>query len=321
MGEKIPTCAQEFRQAEDESAAKTIGVLRCDSQSLGMLRVNGELVDQELVEETFSRIKAEEEQRLQISCCERDPEFYERAEQEVADSILIAQEAENRFPEIPEEEIKPPLKEMIDTYREHGASWDMLESQKEMMRHEIAASLRMDKLIHEIMGGDEQVSEEEVERFYQDFIDDYRMPAEAQCFHVMKTLHEETTPAAVFEKMCQLREAALEGQDFEEMAKRETEKSTGETDLGWITLDRPTNPFEATLFSMKEGEVSPVIVYEHALHLIKVIGRKDEQLPAREEIREELEYRALARKKRAALQALAIQLRESAKIEKIDNAE
>jgi hypothetical protein len=115
-----------------------------------MLRVNGELVDQELVEETFHRVKTAEEQRVQVSCCERDPEFYEQAEQEVADSILIAQEAEKRFEEIPEEEVTPKLKEMIDAYREHGASWDMLDAQRDMMRHEISASLRMDKLIADL---------------------------------------------------------------------------------------------------------------------------------------------------------------------------
>lgn len=284
-----------------------------------MLRVNGELVDPELVEETFSRIKAEAEQRLQISCCERDPEFYEQAEGEVADSILIAQEAEKRFKEIPEEEIKPQLKEMIDTYRSHGASWEMLEAQRDMMRHEIAASMRMDKLISDLLGSDETVSEEEVEAFYQEFIDDYRSPAEASSLHIMKTLNENTTPIAVFNLMCKLREEAMEGGDFEEIAKRETEKSTGELDLGWITLDRPTNPFEATLFSMLEGEVSPVIVYEHALHLIKVTGRKEERLVPKEDIHEELSHRALARKKRLALQALAKELRKTAVIEKLDS--
>ncbi|MEJ6645316.1 MAG: peptidylprolyl isomerase [Akkermansiaceae bacterium] len=284
-----------------------------------MLRVNGELVDPELVEETFSRIKAEAEQRLQISCCERDPEFYEQAEGEVGDSILIAQEAEKRFEEIPEEEIKPQLKEMIDTYRSHGASWEMLEAQRDMMRHEIAASMRMDKLISDLLDGDETVSEEEVEAFYQEFIDDYRSPAEASSLHIMKTLNENTTPIAVFNLMCELREEAMDGGDFEEIAKRETEKSTGELDLGWIPLDRPTNPFEATLFSMRESEVSPVIVYEHALHLIKVTGRREERLVPKEEIHEELSHRALARKKRLALQALAKVLRKTAVIEKVDS--
>ena len=128
-----------------------------------MLRVNGELIDPNLVEETFSRIKTEAEQRLQISCCERDPEFQEQAEREVADSILIAQEAEKRYPEISEDEITPKLKEMIDLYREHGASWEMLEAQRDMMRHEISASMRMDKLITELTGGDELATEEEID--------------------------------------------------------------------------------------------------------------------------------------------------------------
>jgi parvulin-like peptidyl-prolyl isomerase len=287
-------------------------------KGLGMLRVNGELVDQELVEETFHRVKTAEEQKVQVSCCERDPEFYEQAEQEVADSILIAQEAEKRFEKIPDEEVTPKLKEMIDAYREHGASWDMLEAQRDMMRHEIAASLRMDKLIGDLLGDDNGVNEEEVRAFYEENQQDYRTPPEARSLHLMKTLNEETTADEVFSKLCVVREEALEGGDFEEIAKRETEKSTGELDLGWIPLDRPTNPFEATLFSMREGEVSPVIVYEHAMHLVKVMEVKPEEVVPFEDVREELENRALARKRREALQALAVRLRESAVIEKID---
>jgi hypothetical protein len=283
-----------------------------------MLRVNGELVDQELVEETFHRVKTAEEQKVQVSCCERDPEFYEQAEQEVADSILIAQEAEKRFPEIPEEEVTPKLKEMIDVYREHGASWDMLEAQRDIMRHEISASLRMDKLIADLLGDDNEVSEEEVRAFYEEHRKDYRTPAEARSLHLMKTLNEDTTADEVFSKLCSVREEVLEGGDFEEIARRETEKSTGELDLGWISLDRPTNPFEATLFSMRDGEVSPVIVYEHAMHLVKVVELKPEQVVPFEEVKEELENRALALKRRNALQALAVELRKDAVIEKID---
>lgn len=287
----------------------------------GVLRVNGEWVDQELVEETFHRIKTAEEQRLEVSCCERDPEFYAKAEEEVADSILIAQEAETRFPKIPEDEITPKLKEMIDAYRQHGASWDMLDAQRDMMRHEIAASMRMDKLIASLLGDEDKVSDQEVQAFYQKHLSDYRTPAEARSLHLMKTLNEDTTASEVFSKLAALREEILEGADFEEVAKTETEKSTGEIDLGWISLDRPANPFEATLFSMRTNEVSPVIVYEHAMHLIKVAERKDEELVPFEDIKEELETRALGKKRRDALQALAITLRETAVIEKADPEE
>lgn len=283
-----------------------------------MFRVNGELVNPDLVEETFSRIKAEAEQRLQVSCCEKDPEFQEQAEREVADSILIAQEAEQRYPEIPEEEIKRPLKELIDRYREHGASWEMLEQQRDAMRYEISASLRMEKLIDSLLGEDNTVNEEEIESFYREFLDDYRNPPESSCLHLMKPISEEIAPPELYQKMCDLRQEALDGADFEELAKRETEKSTGEVDLGWIDLDRPTNPFEAVLFSLRDGEVSPVMTYEHAFHIIKVTGVKPGQITPLNDVREEIENRALARKKRNALQALADQLRPEATIEKVD---
>jgi len=286
-----------------------------------MLRVNGELVNPELIEESFSRIKTEAEQRLQVSCCERDPEFQAQAEEEVADSILIAQEAEKRYPEIPEDEIKPQLKKTIDLYREHGASWEMLEQQRDMLRNEIAATLRMEKLIDSVMGDDNSVNEQEVEEFYQEFLGDYTSPAEASCLHIMKPLSEEVSPPDLYQNMCEVREEALGEIDFEELAKRETEKSTEEVDLGWIPFDRPTNPFEAVLFSLRDGEVSPVLVYEHALHLIKVTGKKEAHTKPLEEIREEIENRALARKKRNALQGLADGLRKDAVIEKVDFSE
>lgn len=290
-----------------------------------MLRVNGELVHPDLIEETFSRIKAAAEQETQGSCCERDPEFREQAENEVADSILIAQEAEKRHPEIPEEEVKPKLKELIDKYREHGATWEMLEAERDNLRYEISASLRMEKLIGELLGDDDQVTPDEAQAFYQEHESDYRVAAEARCLHLMKPHNGEAEHKSLpdlYQKMCEIREEALaEDADFIEIAKRETEKSTNEIDLDWIDLDRPTNPFESILFSLREGEVSPVMTYEHAFHIIKVTGIKPGHLTPLEEVQKEVEDRALARKKRQALQALSDRLRPEAKIERVTEEE
>ncbi len=105
------------------------------------------------------------------------------------------------------------------------------------------------------------------------------------------------------------------------MCGRETDKTSGEIDLGWIPFDRPTNPFESVLFSLREGEVSPVLSYEHALHLIKITGIKAAEVTALEEVRDEIEQRTIARKKRKVLQALADELRKDANIETVDYSE
>jgi parvulin-like peptidyl-prolyl isomerase len=54
------------------------------------------------------------------------------------------------------------------------------------------------------------------------------------------------------------------------------------------------------------------------MHLVKVVELKSEQVVPFEEVKEELENRALARKRRDALQSLAVELRKDAVIEKID---
>ncbi|MEE3178297.1 MAG: hypothetical protein VX317_01335, partial [Verrucomicrobiota bacterium] len=128
-----------------------------------MLRVNGELIDPNLREEAFARIKSEAETRLQISCCERAPEFMAQAEDEVIDSVLIAQEAENRFPELPDTEIKARFEETLKEYRKHGASWDMLEAQREPLLDECEANLRMEKFLDCVLAGKIDVSENDVE--------------------------------------------------------------------------------------------------------------------------------------------------------------
>lgn len=281
-----------------------------------MLTVNGEPVSSDLLEETFSRIKTAAEQRLQVSCCERDPEFREEAEREVTHSILISQEADRRFPKIPETEIREQLRKTIERYREHGASWEMLEKQRDSFREEITATLRLEKLIADVLNGDDTVSEAEAEEFYQAHAAEYTSAPEVRALHLMKNLENGKAPPGVFEHLCQLRNELLDGADFLEIAARETEKSTGEVDLHWLPLERPSSPFESVLFSLQVGEISPVLSYEHALHLLQVTERKEERTTPLAEILPEIRTRALNAKKRLALENLAQDLRQSAVIER-----
>ena len=189
-----------------------------------MIRINGELVDPNLVEETFSRIKSEAEARLQVSCCERDEEFMSEAEEEVIDSILIAQEADRRQPEIPADQLKDRLEATIKLYRKHGASWDMLEAQRPQLRDECVANLRMESLLDAVLADVPELTDEDVRKYYQDHVDDYRCKPEVRCLHLVKLLEPDDQPVSpmdLLEKMISLREEVLGDADFAEVAKRE----------------------------------------------------------------------------------------------------
>ena len=283
-----------------------------------MIRVNGELIDPNLIEETFSRIKSEAEARLQVSCCERDGEFMKEAEQEVVDSIVIAQEAEQLHPKIPDEEVRERLEQTLKTYREHGASWDMLEAQRDQLRNECEANLRMEKLLAELTKDLADPTDGELRAFYDENRNDYRTVAEARCLHLVKFLDRHEDPIGLLERMRLIREDALEGGDFKEIAKRETEKESGEIDLGWITLDRPGNHFESMIFTMREGEVSPVVSYENALHLIKVTELKPSIITPFEDLREQLGERFSFHQRREALRAFAAKHCGKATVEQVN---
>ena len=286
-----------------------------------MLRINGELIDPNLLEDAFSRIKSEAEARLQISCCERDPEFMEQAEEEVIDSILIAQEAETRHPTIAEEAVRVRLEETIKLYREHGASWDMLEAQRDQLRIECEANLRMETFIGGLTKDLPEPTDDDLRNYYKLHINEFRTIAEARCLHLIKFLEGHDDHIALLETMRGLRAKAVDGADFETLAKDETEKESGDIDLGWITLDRPTNPIESMVFSMTAGEVSPVICYEHAFHLIQVTKMKPSVTQEFDEVRDTLEERFTADRRHTVLRKFAAKLRDKADIERVNFSE
>lgn len=282
-----------------------------------MLRVNGELIDPNLLEDAFARIKSEAEARLQVSCCERDPEFMAQAEEEVIDSVLIAQEAENRFPELPEAEIKARFEETLKEYRKHGASWEMLESQRDNLLDECEANLRMEMFLDGVLAGKTDVADEDLLAYYRQNEREFRTAAEVRVLHLMKALEKHEDPVLLLEEMAELREKLVEGADFETIAKTETEKESGETDLGWITFDRPSNPIESIMFTMRLDEVSPVIAYEHCYHILKIAEIKPSTVRPFDELKEEIAHRVEFEKRRNALREFASGLRESAEIEKV----
>ena len=179
------------------------------------------------------------------------------------------------------------------------------------------ANLRMERFISERLPVVAEPNEEELARYYETHSKEYRSLPEVYCLHVIRMTDGHGDLRALLEGMTELRNRALAGEDFEKLAKAETEKADEDIDLGWVPLDRPTNPFETILFSMQVGEVSPVISYEQALHLVKVTERRGPEEPALEEVAEELSKRFVLEKKQAALRVLAEELRAKATIEQV----
>ena len=280
-----------------------------------MLRINLEPVDPALIEDTFVRLKAEAELMSEVSCCERDGEFRAQAEEEVIDGILLAQEAERSIPAPPADEVRSAFEDTLRQWRQHGASWDLLDAQRDSLRAETVSQMRMEKFTTGLWNGLPELTSDDLRTWYEENAARFRTPPAARVLHLLR-VPENPEPWDDYAVMLDLRHRALGGEDFAELAKANTMKRGGEIDMDWIEQQRVFNPFEAMLFSLREGEVSPVFFYEQSLHLVKAVEVRPAAVKAFEEvadsIREEMEHE----RRRQVLKDLAAKLRETAVVER-----
>jgi hypothetical protein len=278
-----------------------------------MLRVNGETVDPDLIDEAFHRIKSGAEAATEISCCERDEEFRRQAEAEVIEGVLLAQEAEKRVPDPPAAEVREALEDSLREWRKHGASWDLLEARRDQLRDETVARLRMEKFAAQVWGDLPDPDESALRAWFAENPDRFRKRARARVRHLVR--FPDHDPQGEYRLLLSLRERALGGEDFAALADGHTAREDKATDLGWIEHERLLNGFETMLFSLREGEVSPVFFYEQCLHLVRIEKLEPEHVPAFEEIGEAVREACLADQRREALHQLALELRKTARIE------
>ena len=280
-----------------------------------LLRVNGETADPGLIEDAFARFKAEAEMLSEVSCCERDAEFRAQAEEEVIDGILLAQEAEQKVPSPEADEVRSAFENTLRQWREHGASWDLLDAQREALRAETISRLRMERFTEGLWRGLPELKEADLLEWYDEHRSRFRQPPAARALHLVR-FPETPDPWDDYAAMLDLRRRALDGEDFAELAKAHTKKRGGEIDLGWVEQQRIFNPFEAMLFSLRVDEVSPVFFYEQALHLVKVVEVREAAVQAFEEVAEEIREQIERERRLRILKDLAAGLRAKAVIER-----
>lgn len=281
-----------------------------------MLIVNQEPVDPALIEDAFQRIKTNAELLADVSCCERDDEFFAQAREEVIDGILLAQEAEKRHPKLDPERIKEAMEKALRLWRENGASWELIEKQHAQIHQETSAALRMEIFTDELFATLKPPEDKEIQTYYREHLSDFFTPPAVHALHLL-VFPDHVRPWDAYSTMLDLRRQVLDGADFASLALAHTQKHNKEIDLDWITLERVLHPFEAILFSLREKEISPIISHDNALHLVYAKEvRPAVQVPL-EEKSDSIRDLLIRQKKQRILRDLAARLRREAVIEEV----
>ncbi len=281
------------------------------------ITVNGEPVPNELINDEFQSIKAQFERMGRLSCCERDPEFRGYAKDNIIARVLLNQEAERRFAVISEEDVTTALDRLIG---EHGgrdtffSNVGLTPDQEPLVREDLRAGLRVDRLMNEAWGGTPPPDEAAQRAWYESHLAEFMTAEEVSALHLFKHVEKVEDRENTYNLLRRLRAHAKAGADFLAMALEHTDKEDKLVDLGWFKRGDFMEEFDLIIFSLEPGETSPVFASHWGFHLAQVTGHRVPAPIPFEEVQATVIERMTAEHRQAATQALVTELKAKAVI-------
>jgi parvulin-like peptidyl-prolyl isomerase len=285
------------------------------------LIINGETIDDEIIEAEFRHIKGHFERTLQVSCCERDPEFRGMAKDNLTSRALLGQESRRRFPEVAEDDITARLGKLIE---EAGGEDQFYHSigvpvkDASLVRDNVAGGVRLDKTLQEVYAPEPVPTDAELRACYEANLKHYMTDEEIKVSHITKGLEGATSRQDVYQSMRDIRAELLAGADFAKVAEEHRSEQQQQIDLGWFKRGEFMEEFETIAFSMGEGEISPVFTTQLGFHVCTVTGRRPSVAKPFDEVVEDVKVRFTEEHRDKRFNAFLAELKAAAKIEDTD---
>lgn len=281
------------------------------------LIINGEEIDEDIVEAEFRQIKGHYERTLQVACCERDPEFRGYAKDNIISRTLLNQEAQKRIPVVSEEDITSRLQKLIEDAggeTQFYTNIGLVAKDEAAIRPNIANGVRLDKMLAAIYQPEPDYNDTELQAWYESHIELFMTEEQIRAAHITKNLQGVQSREEVFKHLRKVRQELFGGADFMTIAERERSEEQQLIDLGWFKRGEFMEEFEVIAFSMTEGEISPVFTTQLGLHLCTVLGRKSPEPKPFEEAKPDVQRRKLDEYRDAKFNDFLEQLKADANI-------
>jgi parvulin-like peptidyl-prolyl isomerase len=281
------------------------------------LIINGQQVQDGVVEGEFAQIKSYFERLGNVSCCERDEEFRGYARENVIARVLLSQEAARRFGRLPSDQVDAAMRKLEES---HGGQACLLAAlgapleDLELVRQDVEADLRVRRMIDALCDAAGSPDEQELRRYYAEHPTGFLTPEEMRASHILKSPRGIDERKKAHEVLRIVRQQLLAGADFEELARQHSDKASEHIDFGFFKRGELPEEVESVAFSSAVGEVSPIFLSAYGYHLIKVTDRKPPMPRPFEEVRSEIRDRLLAERRTEVTRKLAAELKERATI-------
>jgi parvulin-like peptidyl-prolyl isomerase len=151
--------------------------------------------------------------------------------------------------------------------------------------------------------------------YYRQHRESMAIPEAVRAAHILKNVDEKASAEQALAAIRAVEERIRAGEAFESVADELSDCPGSGGDLGWFPRGQMEPEFDAVVFAMKPGEISPVFRTAFGFHIAKVNARADERMATFEEARPQIERLLLTEKHQKALERLCDYLRARATVE------
>lgn len=288
------------------------------------LIINGEEIDDEVVESEFRNVKGHYERTLQVACCERDNEFRGYAKDNIISRVLLNQEAAKRVPQVDDDAITARLNKLIEEaggetqfYMRIGMPY----KDEKVVRENVAGGVRLDQMLAQVYGTEPEPTEAEMRAFYEKNLSSYMTEEMVHAAHITKSLQGASSRQEVFAAMRAIRQELLAGEDFMKLAEQHRADVQQQIDLGWFKRGDFMEEFETIAFSMGIKEISPVFTTQLGFHICTVLDRKPSEPIAFEIVKDAVRQRMIEEYKDTKFNELIEELKKNSDIKDTDPPE
>lgn len=201
--------------------------------------------------------------------------------------ILLLQEAKRRGLTVASRELEESVSAFKSQYPQgedlekllaaRGWNWKDFVDRKQK-------ELLVQKLVEQMAGAPEDLSEGEVEAYYHNHPAEFHRPEQVRARQIVTDSRE---------KAMALREMILQGTDFSEVALKYSlspdRKKGG--DLGWFAKGEMPKEFDQVCFYLPRGVLSQVVATPYGFHLFQVLEKRPAGLQPLEEVRDGIRKR------------------------------
>jgi len=260
------------------------------------LRVNNELVEDDIIREEIRTLRL----RLAETLPEEHPSTIdarakEWARDNVIERVLLRQAA------LADAEPVPP--EVIEK-----AGGNAVEAELQF---------RIERLAIRHAGRIAPPRNKDMVDYYRHHRESMAIPEAVRAAHIVRNVDEKATEQAALAAIQVVEERIKAGETFETIADELSDCPGRGGDLGWFPRGQMVPEFDAVVFSLKPGEVSPIFRTAFGFHIAKLYEHAEERIATFEEVRPQIERQLLTEKHQKALERLCDYLRARATVEEV----